>query len=125
MRGADVATDSPDPNDAEVQQHTGQVLSFERRRQPAAKTAANATHSGAAEPPDDLAQYEQDAPDDEEDQDDRHRMLMNLIALAVTALLVILGVWLADTIAALQRDQNCVLQGRGNCAPVEVPTQYR
>ena len=46
---------------------------------------------------------------------------MNLIALAILILLVGLGVWIADTISDLQREQDCLMQGRSNCAPIEVP----
>jgi hypothetical protein len=72
------------------------------------------------EPHDDFAAYEQD-PD--EPVDYRKRMLMNVIAVAVVTLLVGAGVWIADTIADLQRDQDCVLQGRSNCAPIELPVR--
>ena len=46
---------------------------------------------------------------------------MNLIALAILVSLVGLGVWIADTISDLQREQDCLVQGRSNCAPIEVP----
>jgi hypothetical protein len=68
---------------------------------------------------DDLAQYEQDR-DEGEDLNYTHRMLMNAIALAVIALLVGAGVWIADTMGQLQRDQDCLMQGRSNCSPIEV-----
>ena len=31
------------------------------------------------------------------------------------------GVWLADTIADMERDQDCMMQGRANCVPIELP----
>jgi hypothetical protein len=34
--------------------------------------------------------------------------------------LIGVGVWLADTIADMERDQDCVLQVRQNCAPIEL-----
>ena len=55
----------------------------------------------------------------------RHRMLMNVIAVAIVTVLVGIGVWLADTIAEMERDQDCVLQGRQNCAPIEIPRTNR
>jgi hypothetical protein len=67
----------------------------------------------------DFAQYEQDR-DDGEDLSYGHRMLMNIIAVAVITLLVGAGVWIADTMGALQRNQDCLLQGRTNCAPIEI-----
>jgi hypothetical protein len=97
----------------------GQVLPFRRPgpvlpTQPASSDADDAD----TELPDDLAQYEQDQ---DEIVDYRQRMVMNVIALAVIAFLVSTGVWLADTIAAMERDQDCVMQGRVNCAPIELP----
>ncbi len=70
------------------------------------------------EPDGDLAAYEEDRDDV---IDYRRRALMNVIAVAVVTLLVGAGVWLADTIAEIQRDQDCVIQGRSNCAPLELP----
>jgi len=46
---------------------------------------------------------------------------MNLIALAILISLVGLGVWIADTISDLQREQDCLVQGRSNCAPIQIP----
>ncbi len=46
---------------------------------------------------------------------------MNLIALAILILLVGFGVWIADAIGDLQREQDCLMQGRSNCAPIEAP----
>jgi len=66
----------------------------------------------------DFSHYERDG---EKAQSERQRMLMNVIALAVVVFLVGTGVWLADSITAMQRDQDCVLQGRMNCAPLESP----
>lgn len=72
---------------------------------------------------DDLARYEEvrDEQDAEEIIDYRQRTFMNVIAVAVVTLLVGTGVWLADTIADMERDQDCVMQGRVNCAPIELP----
>lgn len=68
--------------------------------------------------PDDFGQYEQDQ---DEIVDYRQRTLMNVIALAVLAFLVSTGVWLADTIADMERDQDCMMQGRVNCVAIELP----
>ena len=67
-------------------------------------------------PVEDLAKYERG-----EDSDDyRHRMIVNVAAfLAVTALIGV-GIWLADTMAAMRKNQDCVLSGRRGCTPVEV-----
>lgn len=77
---------------------------------------------GAGEPDllDDLAEYEQDRQEEDEVTNYPHRMLMNVIAVAIVTLLIGVGVWLADTIAEMERDQDCVLQGRQNCAPIDI-----
>ncbi len=41
-----------------------------------------------------------------------------LIALAVIAVLVVGGLWLAHTLHGVGRLQDCVMAGRTNCAPV-------
>ena len=96
------------------------MLRFRPRGRPGERPpsgSASEPHDRESELLDDLAQYEQ-----EDDNDSYpHRMLMNVIAVAVVAMLVGVGVWIADTIAELQRDQDCVMQGLQNCAPIEVP----
>ena len=61
------------------------------------------------------------------DRDDnyRHRMVVNIAALAFTALLAIAGGWLAIQIADLRKNQDCVLSGRRNCAPIDVKALER
>jgi hypothetical protein len=76
--------------------------------------------AGAFDDTDDLAQYEQD-----HEVDVRRRMRINVIALVAVTLLVGFGVWIADTIAIMEKNQDCVLQGRVNCAPVELPPPNR
>ena len=48
---------------------------------------------------------------------------MNVIAVVIVSLLVGVGVWLADTIADMEKAQDCLMQGRQNCAPIEVPVK--
>ena len=74
-----------------------------------------------AETPDaaDLAKYE--AGGGAEDNY-RHRMLVNIAALAFTVMLGIAGTWLAITIADMRKNQDCYLSGRRNCAPIDVHT---
>lgn len=105
----------PDPRKADG---FGQVVPFRRPGQLRPfQTASDETDT------DDLTRYEQDRdePDPEEVVDYRQRMLMNVIAVAVVTLLVSTGVWLADTIAEMERDQDCAMQGRVNCVPIELP----
>jgi hypothetical protein len=82
---------------------------------------------GVGEPDllDDLAEYEQDREEEDEVINYPHRMFMNVIAVVVVTMLIGVGVWLADTIAQMERDQDCVLQGRQNCAPIDVAAPVR
>lgn len=106
-----------EPPDSEAPPHTAQVLQF--RPRVVDRLGAREFSDMQGDEFDDLAQYEQDQ---EEDEDVNHprRMLMNGIAVAVVTVLIGVGVWLADTIADMERDQDCVLQGRQNCAPIEL-----
>lgn len=65
-----------------------------------------------------LEKYERDNHPD----DYRHRMIVNLAAFVFVILLVGAGYWLADTMARMRKDQDCVLSGRRNCNPVTVET---
>jgi len=38
---------------------------------------------------------------------------------------VIAGVWMADKIAEMRKNQDCVLSGRRNCTPIDVPPVQR
>jgi hypothetical protein len=111
--------------EAEVTRPTALILQFRPRERPADHAAADTTYPTEPEPAllDDLAQYEQDR--DDEAINYPHRMLMNIIAVAIVTLLIGVGVWLADTITDMEQQQDCVLQGRQNCAPIEIaaPTQ--
>ena len=114
MRGSKAVIERPDPRDAGP---FGQILKFEPRR-PGNPSFASATPQRVEDDLDDFARFEQEQ---DEPIDYRHRMIMNLIALAILVSLVGLGVWIADTISDLQKEQDCLVQGRSNCAPIEVP----
>jgi hypothetical protein len=113
-----VAQDRLNPNEAQESglMGSGQILTFQLRRRVATPRQAPITPD-CDEPVDDLAAFE------EEDGhiDYRHRMLMNVIAVVIVSVLITAGVWIADTIAAMQKAQDCALQGRQNCAPIELP----
>ncbi len=68
-------------------------------------------------PVDDLGKYERIA---DGDDDYRHRMLMNVLAVMVTIVLMVVGGWLASTIAEMRKNQDCYLSGRRNCSPIEL-----
>jgi len=55
----------------------------------------------------------------------RHRMMVNLAALAVTVVLAIAGGWLALQMAELRKKEDGVLSGRRNCMPIDVNTLKR
>jgi hypothetical protein len=59
----------------------------------------------------------------EEPDDFKHRMLMNGLGFAITVLLILGGVWIADVMAHIRKDQDCYLTGRSNCAPIAVPAK--
>lgn len=65
----------------------------------------------------DLAKFERT----KEQEDYRHRMIVNAAALAFTVLLVAAGIWLADAMAVMRKNQDCVLMGRTGCSPIQVP----
>jgi hypothetical protein len=101
----------PTPNESE-----DRILPFRRRGSMFARNAPRPP------PVPDLEKYER-AP--EEPDDFRHRMIMNALGLAVTVMLVVAGIWIADVMAHMRKDQDCVLSGRAGCTPVEVPPKPR
>jgi hypothetical protein len=113
-----MARERPDPDAA-----GGTVLSF-RRRHPAQAPPSHGVWPGApptSSPVDHLAKFEWTG----ERDDYRHRMRMNVLSVVVLMLLVIAGIWIADTIAEMQKQQDCALQGRRNCMPIDVPASSR
>ena len=68
-------------------------------------------------PVEDLVKYAQGA----EPDDYRQRMINNGLALVAILILSGIGVWLATTIAEIRKNQDCVLSGRRNCAPIDAP----
>lgn len=117
-RSGSQAKKRPNPHDAEA---FGQILPFRRpghRPFSAVPTPPADDNDQRDDLSDDFAKYEQ-AQDKVVDY--RQRTLMNVIALVVLAFLISTGVWLADTIADMERDQDCMMQGRVNCAPIELP----
>ena len=67
-------------------------------------------------PVDDLAHYERSS----EQDDYRHRMMMNGAALLVVLVLAGVGIWIADSMAEMRKNQDCVLSGRRGCTPVNI-----
>src|SRR4051794_17712642 len=59
-------------------------------------------------PVDDLSKYERGTDED----DYPHRMRMNLLAVAITVVLMGAGMWLAIAVVEVRQVQDCLLQGR-------------
>jgi len=76
----------------------------------------------AVEPPDE--RLDKFAQSDEPD-DFKHRMLVNLIAFCFVTILVVSALWLANSLATMRKDQDCVLSGKRGCSPIETPAKSR
>jgi hypothetical protein len=90
----------------------GRVLGFRHRRSADVSTSPSSNPL----PTEDLGKYQRG--DDGDDY--RHRMIMNVAAFVFVAALIGVGLWLADTMAQMRKNQDCVLSGRRGCTPVEV-----
>jgi hypothetical protein len=56
-------------------------------------------------------------------QEARDRRAANVFLLVAGALLVGIGIWLANGMIDARRADNCLSSGRRNCAPIEVPAR--
>ena len=92
---------------------SARILSFRRGREALRPHASSHVR--------DLAKYEGGAGPD----DYRHRMLVNLAAFLFVVVLTCIGYWLADSMARMRKDHDCVLSGRRDCAPIHVVPQNR
>lgn len=61
----------------------------------------------------------------QEADDYRHRMIVNLLAFILVIGLIATGLWLAESMARMRKNQDCVLSGRRGCTPVEVKPSVR
>ena len=52
-------------------------------------------------------------------------MIANVAAFGFVVLLVLAGVWIANSLAAMRKNQDCVLSGKRGCTPVEAPVNTR
>lgn len=75
-----------------------------------------------AETGDGLTRY-QGGPEDPGEY--RHRMKVNLAGFLVVVVLVGAALWIADTMATMRKNQDCVLSGRRDCSLVQVPVAPR
>ena len=101
---------APRPDD-HPDEARGQVLPFQRHGKPRApqRTSQDSPVEG-------MGKYARN----EEPDNYRQRMINNGLAFMFCIVLVVIGVWLANSIAEMRRNQDCVLSGRRNCANVIV-----
>ncbi len=104
-------------NEPRPNEEMGRVLPFQRKAR--ARPPAAAPHDES--PVADLEKYAQDR----EPDDYRQRMINNGLAFLAIVILGAIGVWLATSIADLRKNQDCVLSGRRDCAPVVTPQSPR
>ena len=52
-------------------------------------------------------------------ESERERWLANLLILAFVAAVVVVGVWLANAMVDYRKIDDCLAQGRRNCAPID------
>jgi hypothetical protein len=64
----------------------------------------------------------QNAMTDKEHDEEDDRVTASLAGMAIALLLVVVGVFLVQKLEASSTLEDCLLQGRTNCAPIEVPT---
>lgn len=66
---------------------------------------------------------ETDKPEDPDDEGDR--TTTNIFLAVFFVLIVGGGVWLMNALLDQKKIQDCVAQGRRNCAPIDVPARER
>ena len=84
------------------------------------RTPFAATSSSSPSPVEDVEKYLYQSADA---ADDHSRMVANAVAAAIFLVLIVSGIWLADTIVTMRNIQDCALSGRRNCAPIERPVR--
>lgn len=111
--------ESPMRSEQRQASESGRVVTFRPR---AARSAPSRLPAGAsppklgATPVADLQEYQRAR----EEEDYRHRMVVNALALGFCTLLAVAGIWLVNEIAEVKRVQDCVLSGRAGCVPLEI-----
>jgi hypothetical protein len=57
------------------------------------------------------------------EQEARDRRATNVFLLVAAALLVAIGIWLANALVAARKADECISAGRRNCNPIEAPAR--
>jgi hypothetical protein len=99
---------TPDVPNMSQDEPEGRILPFRRRG-----SLFTPPTPRPESPVEDLSRFERTETDD----DYRHRMVMNAAAAAVTIALIAGGIWIANSMAQMRKNQDCVLSGRKNCNP--------
>jgi hypothetical protein len=92
------------------------------RLRPRAGETSTVYQPPADVPIEDLSRYEDGR---ESAEEYRKRMIVNLAGLGFVVALIGAAIWLADTMATMRRNQDCVLSGRVGCTPVDYTPQSR
>ena len=93
----------------------GQILPFQRRGKPPSNLPRSADHGTPVEG---VEKYGSAG----EPDNYRQRMINNGLGFAACVVLVLIGVWIADTMAEMRKKQECVLSGRRDCALIVPPS---
>ncbi len=59
--------------------------------------------------------------DQDEPETPRERMMFNIGIAVFLSLLLGAGVWIANAMVSTRKTQDCVMSGRKNCVPMELP----
>jgi hypothetical protein len=108
------------PEQTTPSSENGRVVPFRPHHAARWRWRGGAPASGDS-PVEDLGKFEGADSEDEY----RHRMRMNALALLVTVVLGTAGIWLVGKLADLRKQQDCYLSGRHNCAPINAPPVER
>jgi hypothetical protein len=111
--------ESPMRSEQRQETESSRVITFRPRAArslPDRLSPGSSTPNLGASPVADLQEYQRAR----EEEDYRHRMVVNALALAFCTLLAVAGIWLVNEIAEMRRVQDCVLSGRTGCVPLEI-----
>jgi hypothetical protein len=62
-------------------------------------------------------------PSQDPDEDERDRRATNIFLVVFLVIIVGAGLWLVNAMVDQRDIDNCLAQGRRNCAPIEVPAR--
>ena len=116
-----LSNSSVDPGPPEAAQERGRVIDLLSRRAQLGTHEKKQAGSPVRPAVQDIAKFERAG----RDEDYRHRMLMNVLGFLFCAALALAGIWLANMIAELRQNQDCVLSGRRDCAHMDQPSRLR